>query len=74
MLYSEDRELSALSQLRKWIHMTNEKLGKIEANFSKKAVARKKLDRLAADQQEVISPSLVIVAEVSPQLVDVVRL
>uniref|UniRef100_A0A915C7Q0 KASH domain-containing protein n=1 Tax=Parascaris univalens TaxID=6257 RepID=A0A915C7Q0_PARUN len=47
----EDRELSALSQLRKWIHMTNEKLGKIEANFSKKAVARKKLDRLAADQQ-----------------------
>uniref|UniRef100_F1KQQ1 Nuclear migration protein unc-83 n=1 Tax=Ascaris suum TaxID=6253 RepID=F1KQQ1_ASCSU len=48
---NEDRELSALSQLRKWIHMTNEKLGKIEANFSKKAVARKKLDRLAADQQ-----------------------
>lgn len=37
--------------------MTNEKLGKIEANFSKKAVARKKLDRLAADQQV---PSLLI--------------
>ncbi|KHN87858.1 hypothetical protein Tcan_05922 [Toxocara canis] len=47
----EDRELSALAQLRKWIHVTDEKLGKIEANFSKNAIARKKLDRLAADQQ-----------------------
>ncbi|VDK43642.1 unnamed protein product [Anisakis simplex] len=41
--------------MRKWIQSTNEKLAKIESSFSKDTTIRKKLDRLAADQQ--VNPS-----------------
>ncbi|VBB34639.1 unnamed protein product, partial [Acanthocheilonema viteae] len=47
----EDDEPTAVSELRKWLQMMGEKLSVMENKFTKATLARKELDRLAADQQ-----------------------
>lgn len=48
---SEEGEPTAITELRKWLQSMSEKLSVMENKFTKATLARKDLDRLAADQQ-----------------------
>uniref|UniRef100_A0A0R3S216 Vesicle-associated membrane protein n=1 Tax=Elaeophora elaphi TaxID=1147741 RepID=A0A0R3S216_9BILA len=52
----DEGEPTAVSELRKWLQTISEKLSVTEDKFTKAILARKELNRLAADQQ-CMSPS-----------------